>query len=51
MSESSTLIFVCEPHPAPTPPDRRTASLQDPGFGRVFTDHMAGPLPRGQGLA
>jgi branched-chain amino acid aminotransferase len=41
MSGSSPLTFVTEPHPAPTPPDRRAAALQDPGFGRIFTDHMA----------
>ena len=35
-----TLAFATEPHPAPTPPDQRTAVLRDPGFGRVFTDHM-----------
>src|SRR6516225_11816150 len=35
------LCFVREPHPAPTPPDKRAARLRDPGFGRVFTDHMA----------
>ena len=35
------LPFVREPHPAPTPPDNRAALLRDPGFGRVFTDHMA----------
>ena len=41
MSESSPLALVTEPHPAPAPPDRRTAVLRDPGFGRVFTDYMA----------
>jgi len=41
MSVSLPLAFVTEPHPAPTPPDRRIAALRDPGFGRVFTDHMA----------
>jgi hypothetical protein len=35
-----TVAFATEPHPAPTPPDRRAAVLRDPGFGRVFTDHM-----------
>ena len=35
------LPFAREPHPAPTPPDKRAALLRDPGFGRVFTDHMA----------
>ena len=28
------------PHPAPTPADKREASLKDPGFGKLFTDHM-----------
>ncbi len=28
------------PHPAPVPGDSRTAAIADPGFGRVFTDHM-----------
>jgi branched-chain amino acid aminotransferase len=41
MSVSLPLAFATEPHPAPTPPDRRAAALRDPGFGRVFTDHMA----------
>ena len=27
-------------HPAPTPADTREAALQDPGFGKLFTDHM-----------
>jgi branched-chain amino acid aminotransferase len=40
MSMSSSLEFVLQPHPAPTPPDKRAALLRDPGFGRVFTDHM-----------
>ncbi len=35
-----TLKFVQQPHPAPTPADARAAILRDPGFGRVFTDHM-----------
>jgi len=35
------LLFAREPHPAPTPADKRAALLRDPGFGRVFTDHMA----------
>ena len=28
------------PHPAPTSAEARAESLRDPGFGRVFTDHM-----------
>src|SRR6516165_5137409 len=35
------LPFVSKPHPASTPPDKRAVLLSDPGFGRVFTDHMA----------
>jgi branched-chain amino acid aminotransferase len=37
---SDTLKFVRHPHPSPTPADKRTALLKDPGFGRVFSDHM-----------
>ena len=33
--------FVLEPHPEPVPPEERAKRLIDPGFGRVFTDHMA----------
>lgn len=29
-----------EPHPQPTPAEARAARVADPGFGRVFTDHM-----------
>lgn len=29
-----------EPHPQPTPAAERVARVADPGFGRVFTDHM-----------
>jgi branched-chain amino acid aminotransferase len=28
------------PHPAPTSDEARAEKLRDPGFGRVFTDHM-----------
>ncbi len=28
------------PHPAPTSAEARAEKLRDPGFGRVFTDHM-----------
>ena len=38
---AACLPFLREPHLAPTPPDQRAALLRDPGFGRVFTDHMA----------
>lgn len=33
--------FEIEPHPAPTSPDRRAELLRNPGFGTLFTDHMA----------
>ena len=32
--------FRLIPHPAPTPAEVRAEKLRDPGFGRVFTDHM-----------
>ena len=38
-SDSPTLAF--EPTADPVPADERTRRLTDPGFGRVFTDHMA----------
>jgi branched-chain amino acid aminotransferase len=33
--------FEIKPTPHPTPDAERAAKLADPGFGRVFTDHMA----------
>lgn len=33
--------FVLEPNPEPAPPEERAKQLIDPGFGKVFTDHMA----------
>ncbi len=41
MSAASTPVFALEPHAAPVPVAERTARLVDPGFGRIFTDHMA----------
>lgn len=35
-----TITFQKVPHPAPTPADRRAALMADPGFGKVFSDHM-----------
>ena len=32
--------FDIRPNPDPVPADERAALLTDPGFGRVFTDHM-----------
>ena len=28
------------PHPSPVPADQREKAIADPGFGKVFTDHM-----------
>jgi branched-chain amino acid aminotransferase len=36
----SELEFDLRPHPHPVAPDERAALLADPGFGRIFTDHM-----------
>ncbi len=38
--ESATLDFRIEPNPNPVALDVRAGLLADPGFGRVFTDHM-----------
>jgi branched-chain amino acid aminotransferase len=40
MASDSSLIFAYEDHPAPMPASERGALIADPGFGRVFTDHM-----------
>jgi len=35
------LTFDIQPAPHPTPEKERAAKLANPGFGRVFTDHMS----------
>jgi len=40
MTSAATASFAHIAHPAPTSAERRAALLADPGFGRVFTDHM-----------
>ncbi|MBS0538610.1 MAG: branched-chain amino acid aminotransferase [Proteobacteria bacterium] len=40
MPDTKTLEFVRHPHPTPTPADKRAQLLANPGFGRVFSDHM-----------
>ena len=35
------LKFEIQPTTSPTPEQERAAKLENPGFGRVFTDHMA----------
>jgi branched-chain amino acid aminotransferase len=37
---SSSLTFAVEPNASPVPVNERAERLVDPGFGRVFTDHM-----------
>lgn len=41
MSKTKALQFVHHPHPSPLPADKRAELLKNPGFGRVFSDHMA----------
>jgi branched-chain amino acid aminotransferase len=36
----SAAPFAFTPNPNPVPAEERTRLLQDPGFGRAFTDHM-----------
>ncbi len=36
----AAINFTEVPHPAPTPVDVREAALVDPGFGKLFSDHM-----------
>ena len=36
-----SLKFEIQPAANPTPENERAARLADPGFGRIFTDHMA----------
>jgi branched-chain amino acid aminotransferase len=38
---SDAARFSFEPSTAPVPAEERARSIADPGFGRVFTDHMA----------
>jgi branched-chain amino acid aminotransferase len=37
---AQTLDFTRIPHPAPVPGASRDQAIADPGFGKVFTDHM-----------
>jgi len=41
MSKAVSLTFDIQPAANPLPETERAAKLKDPGFGRVFTDHMA----------
>src|SRR6476469_3040481 len=38
---STAIDFEHLPHPAPVDGETRAPAIADPGFGSVFTDHMA----------
>src|SRR5690606_35802109 len=40
MDGNHSLQFETRPHASPTPAAERAAMVANPGFGRVFTDHM-----------
>lgn len=40
-AKTEPLQFVHHSHPNPLPADKRAELLKNPGFGRVFSDHMA----------
>lgn len=40
MADAPALDFTRIPHPAPVPGATRDQAIADPGFGKVFTDHM-----------
>jgi branched-chain amino acid aminotransferase len=40
-SQAMSLTFDIQPAANPTSEKERAARLVDPGFGRIFTDHMA----------
>ena len=41
MPTADSQLFTFEPNSAPVAPEERAKQLIDPGFGKVFTDHMA----------
>ena len=40
MADAPALDFTRIPHLAPVPGASRDQAIADPGFGKVFTDHM-----------
>ena len=40
MSGGDNLDFEIRPNPAPVSDAERSTLLANPGFGRIFTDHM-----------
>lgn len=41
MADAKSLEFTIKPNPAPISADERSRLLENPGFGSLFTDHMA----------
>ena len=41
MSSDQPSKLAHQPHPNPVSADQRAAFLENPGFGKIFTDHMA----------
>ena len=41
MSGHDSQTFTVDPHASPVPASERSARLVNPGFGHIFTDHMA----------
>ena len=41
MLTAASPVFAFEPSTGPVPAEERSRQLENPGFGRVFTDHMA----------
>ncbi len=39
-AEQTAIDIAHQPHPAPVPGASREQAIADPGFGKVFTDHM-----------
>lgn len=37
---TSQIVIEQTPHPAPTAPEARAKLMENPGFGKVFSDHM-----------
>lgn len=37
---TTTSLFTHIPHPSPKTAEQRAVAMQNPGFGKVFTDHM-----------
>lgn len=40
MADAPASLFTTLPHPAPTSANARSAAIAEPGFGKVFSDHM-----------